>query len=93
MRNYVFINEDGTVHNILSLVGPEAIAENKDLKDLLHFDYTEWVAEDKPGPAWTYNKETQVWTKAVPPTTDIVVAHLVPINSEIAADELAGGQE
>ena len=28
MRNYVFINEDGTVHNILNLVGPEAIAAN-----------------------------------------------------------------
>ena len=92
MRDYVFINEDGTVNNILSLVGPEAIEVNEDLKDLLHFDYTDWAYDDKPGPLWTYNKETEVWTKPVPPITNVVVENLVPIE-EPAADELAGGQE
>ena len=29
MRNYVFINEDGSVFNILNLIGPEAISENE----------------------------------------------------------------
>lgn len=93
MRRYVFINEDGTVHNILSLVGPEAIQANDDLKDLLWFDYTDWQDEDKPGPNSTYNKETEVWTKPVPPITNVVVTHLVPITTELAADELVGGQE
>jgi len=92
MRDYVFINEDGSVHNILNLVGPQAIAENDDLKDLLHFDYTDWAEEDKPAPSWTYNKETEIWNKILPFTTNVTVPHLVPI-TEIAADELLGGQE
>jgi hypothetical protein len=92
MRDYVFINEDGTVYNILSLVGPEAIEANEDLKDLLHFDYTDWAYDDKPGPGSTYNRETEVWTKPVPPVTNFVVEHLVEL-TEPVADELAGGQE
>jgi hypothetical protein len=92
MRDYIFINEDGTVHNILNLVGPEAIEANEDLKDLLHFDYTDWAYDDKPAPGWTYNKDTEVWTKPVPPITNVVVENLVAIE-EPAADELAGGQE
>jgi hypothetical protein len=92
MRDYVFINEDGTVYNILNLVGPEAINASEDLKDLLHFDYTDWDYSDKPGPEWTYNRETEVWTKPVPPLTNVVVENLVAIE-EPAADELAGGQE
>ena len=92
MRSYVFINEDGTVNNILSLVGPEAIAENEDLKDLLFFDYTDWAYEDKPGPQWTYNRETEVWTNPNPPLTDVVVEHLVPIAEPVEAEEV-GGQE
>jgi hypothetical protein len=91
MREYIFINEDGTVHNILSLVGPEAIEANEDLKDLLHFDYTDWA--DKPGPSSTYNRETETWTSPIPPVTNVVVEHLIPITTEIAEDELAGGQE
>ena len=90
MRDYVFINEDGTVKNILNLVGPEAIAENDDLKDLLHFDYTDWASEDKPGPSWTYNKETEEWNKILPFISPVVVTNLVPLD-EPAVDELAGG--
>ena len=93
MRDYIFINEDGTVNNILNLVGPEAIEENEDLKDLLWFDYTDWAYDDKPGPGWTYNKNTEVWTKPVPPVSTVVVEHLVPIEDSIAEDTLAGGQE
>jgi hypothetical protein len=92
MRNYVFINEDGTVHNLLYLVGPEAIAENEDLKDLLHFDYTDWAYDDKPGPQWTYNKETETWNKNTPFITDVVVEHIVPITDPVEAEEI-GGQE
>jgi hypothetical protein len=90
MRDYVFINENGTVHNILHLVGPQAIAENDDLKDLLHFDYTDWASEDKPAPSWTYNKETETWNKTLPPLTNVVVENLVPIENPVE-DELAGG--
>jgi hypothetical protein len=93
MRDYIFINEDGTVYNILNLVGPEAIEANEDLKDLLHFDYTDWAYEDKPAPGWIYNRETEVWTKPIPDTTNVVVEHLIPIDDNIAEDELAGGQE
>ena len=92
MRDYIFINEDGTVHNILSLVGPAAIEANEDLKDLLHFDYTDWDYDDKPAPGWTYNRETEVWAKPVAFITNVVVEHLVPLTEPIA-DELAGGQE
>jgi hypothetical protein len=92
MRDYVFINEDGTVHNLLNLVGPEAIAENEDLKDLLHFDYTEWAYEDKPGPQWTYNRETEVWTKPTPFISDVVVEHIVPLTAPVEAEPI-GGQE
>jgi hypothetical protein len=90
MRDYVFINEDGTVHNILNLVGPEAIDLNEDLKDLLWFDYTDWNYEDKPGPQWTYNRDTEVWNKPTPPLTSIVVENLVSIEPP-AEDELTGG--
>jgi hypothetical protein len=92
MRDYVFINEDGTVYNILNLEGPEAIEANEDLKDLLYFDYTDWAYDDKPAPGWTYNKDTEVWTKPVPPVSNVVVEHLVPL-TEPVADTLAGGQE
>ena len=92
MRNYVFINEDGTINNILYLTGPEAIVENEDLKDFLYFDYTDWAYEDKPGPGWTYNKDTEVWTKPVPPVTSVVVEHLHPITEPVEAEEI-GGQE
>jgi hypothetical protein len=92
MRDYVFINEDGTVNNILNLEGPEAIELNEDLKDLLHFDYTDWAYDDKPAPGWTYSRETEIWTKPVPPISDVVVEHLVPL-TEPVTDELEGGQE
>jgi hypothetical protein len=92
MRDYVFINEDGTVHNILHLVGPEAIAANDDLKDLLHFDYTDWAPENKPAPSWTYNKETETWNKVLPFVSDLMPETLVPV-TESAEDELAGGNE
>lgn len=87
MRNYVFINEDGTVFNILNLVNVEAIQANDDLKDLLYFDYTDWAEEDKPAPSWTYDKESEAWNKIFPFTTNIEVDVLVPIE-EPAADEL-----
>jgi len=92
MRNYVFINEDGTVHNLLNLIGPEAIAENEDLKDLLHFDYTDWAYEDKPGPQWTYNKETEVWTKPTPFISDVVVEHIIPLEGPVEAETIEGGE-
>ena len=92
MRNYVFINEDGTINNILYLTGPEAIVENEDLKDFLHFDYTDWAYEDKPGPGWTYDKDTEVWTKPVPFVTSVVVEHLMPITEPVESEEI-GGQE
>jgi hypothetical protein len=92
MRDYVFINKDGTVHNILNLVGPEAIAANDDLKDLLHFDYTDWEPENKPAPSWTYNRETETWNKLLPFVSDLMPEHLVPV-TESAEDELAGGNE
>jgi hypothetical protein len=87
MRDYVFINEDGTVKNILNLVGPEAIELNDDLKDLLWFDYTDWQDEDKPGPQWTYNKDTEVWSKFVPFNsapipTDILEAIAASVEAE-----------
>jgi hypothetical protein len=84
MRDYVFINEDGTVHNLLNLVGPEAIAENEDLKDLLHFDYTDWAYDDKPAPDSIYNKETEVWTKPAPFTSTVVVENIVPLTEPVA---------
>ena len=100
MRDYVFINEDGTVHNLLNLIGLEAIAENEDLKDLLHFDYTDWAYDDKPAPDWTYNKSTEVWTKSVPLLTNVVVENLVPLTEPVAAEpveepesSISGGQE
>jgi hypothetical protein len=92
MRDYVFINEDGTVHNLLNLVSPEAIAENEDLKDLLHFDYTDWAYDDKPGPQWTYNRETEVWTKPTPFISDVVVENIVPLTDPVEAEPI-GGQE
>ena len=92
MRDYVFINEDGTVYNILNLEGPEAIEANEDLKDLLHFDYTDWAYDDKPAPGWTYNKDTEVWTKPVPPISNVVVENIIPI-IEPAEAEPIGGQE
>lgn len=92
MRNYVFINEDGTVNNLLNLIGPEAIVENEDLKDLLYFDYTDWAYEDKPGPQWIYNRETEVWTKPTPFLSDVVVEHIVPLEDPVEAEEI-GGQE
>jgi hypothetical protein len=100
MRDYVFINEDGTVNNILHLTGPEAIAENEDLKDLLHFDYTDWAYDDKPAPDSIYNKETEVWTKPIPFTSSVVVENLVPLTEPVAAtpieepeSNILGGQE
>jgi hypothetical protein len=99
MRDYIFINEDGTVHNILHLTGPEAIAANEDLKDLLHFDYTDWDYDDKPGPNWTYNKETEVWTKPTPFISTVVVEHLIPLTEAVEAElveepesNIVGGQ-
>lgn len=83
MRNYVFINEDGTVNNLLYLTGPEAIAENEDLKDLLHFDYTDWDYDDKPAPSWTYNKDTEVWTKDIPFVSAVVVENIVPLTEAV----------
>ena len=70
MRDYVFINEDGTIYNLLNLRSVESIQENDDLKDLLWFDYTDWDYDDKPAPSWTYNKETEEWNKVLPFTAD-----------------------
>jgi hypothetical protein len=81
MRDYVFINEDGTVHNILNLKTPEAIQENDDLKDLLWFDYTDWAYDDKPAPSWTYNKETEEWTKPLPPLSNLAPDQLHPVET------------
>jgi hypothetical protein len=92
MRQYVFINEDGTVHNILNLTGPEAITENDDLKNLLHFDYTEWDEEDKPAPSWTYDRETETWNKVLPFVSNLNIDHLIPVEDSVE-DELAGGNE
>lgn len=85
MRDYVFINEDGTVHNILNLVGPEAILENEDLRDLLHFDYTDWDYDDRPAADWAYSKDTNMWTRSVPLITNVVVENIAPITAPIAA--------
>lgn len=92
MRQYVFINEDGTVNNILNLTGPEAIVENDDLKNLLHFDYTEWAEEDKPAPSWTYDRETETWNKILPFVSNINIDHLIPVEDSVE-DKLAGGNE
>jgi hypothetical protein len=88
----LFINEDGTVNNILNLVGPQAIESNEDLKDLLHFDYTDWAYDDKPGPQWTYDRETEVWTKPTPFVTNVVVENIIPIVEPVEAEPI-GGQE
>jgi hypothetical protein len=91
MRSYVFINEDGTVKNILNLVGPEAIEANDDLKDLLWFDYTDWDYDDKPGPQWTYNKETEVWTKYVPFNSAPIPADIIEaIAASVEAEPIEG---
>jgi hypothetical protein len=92
MRSYVFINEDGTVNNILNLVGPEAIAENEDLKDLLYFDYTDWAYEDKPAPSWTYNRETEEWNKVLPfPLLDAPTEFIEEIAASVEAAPIEGG--
>lgn len=90
-RDVVFLNEDGTVFNILNVRSLEAIEDMPDYKDKLWFDYTDWEA--KPGPQSTYNKDTEEWTHYAPPSVPPVIPeHLVPID-EPAADELAGGNE
>jgi len=92
MRDYVFINEDGTVHNILNLVGPAAIAANDDLKDLLHFDYTDWAPEDKPAPSWTYNKDTEEWNKILPFVAPLPVENLVDLEEPVEAETVGGNE-
>lgn len=94
MRDYVFINEDGTVYNLLNLVSPEVIAENDDLKDLLYFDYTDWDYDDKPAPSWTYNKETQEWNKVLPFSANVpAMEDVEPADSaEVATDKMDGAE-
>jgi hypothetical protein len=94
MRDYVFINEDGTVYNLLNLISPEVIAENDDLKDLLYFDYTDWDYDDKPAPSWTYNKETQEWNKLLPFVANVAAMEDVePADTaELATDKMGGDE-
>lgn len=90
-RDVVFLNEDGTVFNILNVRSLDVINDMPDYKDKLWFDYTDWEA--KPGPQSTYNKDTEEWTHYAPPSAPPVIPeHLVPID-EPAVDELAGGNE
>lgn len=86
-RDVVFLNEDGTVFNILNVRSLEAIEDMPDYRDKTWFDYTDW--ELKPGPQSVYNKDTEEWTHHDPTITNIIVENLVPIDTEIAADELA----
>jgi hypothetical protein len=90
MRRYVLINEDGTVNNILYLENEEAIANNEDWNSLTYFDYTDWAPEDHPRTHWTYNFETEEWTKPAPVANAPMPEVLVPLE-EPAEDELLGG--
>ncbi len=58
-RDVVFLNEDGTVFNILNVRSLEVIQDMPDYANKTWFDYTDW--EVKPGPQSTYNSETQEW--------------------------------
>ncbi len=90
-KDVVFLNEDGTVYNILNVRSLEAIDDMPDYKDKTWFDYTDW--EIKPGPQSVYNKESGTWTHYSPEAVPLNLEHLVPIQDEIAEDELAGGNE
>jgi hypothetical protein len=90
-RDVVFLNEDGTVYNVLNVRSLDAINDMPDYKDKVWFDYTDW--ETKPGPQSTYNNETEEWTHYVPPSAPpVTLEHLVAIDEPVA-DELAGGAE
>ena len=90
-RDVVFLNEDGTVYNLLNVRSLDVINDMPDYKDKVWFDYTDW--ETKPGPQSTYNKETEEWTHYTPLSVPPVMPeHLVPIDEPVA-DELAGGAE
>lgn len=90
-RDVVFLNEDGTVYNVLNVRSLDAINDMPDYKDKVWFDYTDW--ETKPGPQSTYNNETKEWTHYVPPSAPpVTLEHLVAIDEPVA-DELAGGAE
>lgn len=91
-KDVVFLNEDGTVFNILNVRSLEVIEEMPDYKDKTWFDITDW--ETRPGPQSTYNAETETWTHPAPPTiAPEILEHLVAIQTEIAEDNLAGGNE
>lgn len=90
-RDVVFLNEDGTVYNVLNVRSLDVINDMPDYKDKVWFDYTDW--ETKPGPQSTYNKDTEEWTHYVPSAVPpIMPDNLVPIEEPVA-DELAGGNE
>lgn len=87
-KDVVFLNEDGTVFNIINVRSLEAIEDMPDYKDKKWFDITEW--ETRPGPQSTYNKNTEAWTHFEPPTiSQELLAHLIPIDAPVE-DELGG---
>lgn len=89
-KDVVFLNEDGTVFNIVNVRSLEAIEDMPEYKDKTWFDVT--GLENRPGPQSTYNFETQDWTHSVPEIVSVEnLEHLQPISSEIAEDDLAGG--
>lgn len=92
MKDYVFLNSNGTVHNLLHLADEDFISNHDDLKDLVYFDYTDWADEDKPRTQWTYNFESKTWNKVEPFIVSEMPEVLVKIE-EPAADELAGGNK
>lgn len=91
-RDFVLLNEDGTVFNILHLVDPLVISTNPDWKDYKFMEFTDWADEDKPRTHWTYNFDNETWTKPEPFQAPLPDDILVPLE-EKAADELAGGND
>lgn len=91
-RDFVLLNPDGTVNNIVHLVDPLVIATHEDWKDLQFIEYTDWADEDKPRTHWIYNFDDNTWTKPEPTQVGLPDEILVPLE-EPAADELAGGTQ
>ena len=89
-NDYIFINEDGTVFNIINLLDLSVVEDMPDYKDKRRFSVSDFSNEECPGPASTYNFDTQTWTNPAPPTTSVVVENIVALE-ELAEDELAGG--
>ena len=87
-RDVVFLNEDGTVFNILNVRSLEAIQDMPDYVSKTWFDYTDW--EVKPGPQSTYDAETQEWTHYDPtlPMAPADLPRLHPIETSAEASEI-----